>query len=181
MSSIRVGPCLLLLGGALAATLAFAPAAHADAKLGYVNFNRILKEYKGVEDARRAFDQDVKVWEQEEERLRAEIDSLAAAYKSQNMMLTEATRKEKEAAIRDKRTAYEEFVRATFGAEGKVAQKNDELMKPILDKVKVIVDRIGAEENFTMILDSASGVILFAEPGADLTTRIVEEMNRGTP
>ncbi|MFN0150747.1 MAG: OmpH family outer membrane protein [bacterium] len=180
MFAKRVGPRLLALGGVLIAAALFVPRAHAESKFGYIDSARILAEYKGVEDAKRAFDQEVKVWEKEEDRLRSEIDSLAAEYKSQNLMLTESTRKEKEATLQDKKTAYEAYVRATFGPEGKVAEKNAELMKPIIDKVNVILERIGAEEKFTMIFDASSGGIVYADPGADLTTRVIEELNTGT-
>jgi Skp family chaperone for outer membrane proteins len=70
-------------------------------------------------------------------------------------------------------------VKSIWGPEGKIAQKNAELMKPIIDKVNGILERIGTEEKFSMIFDAANGGVVFAPPGADLTPRVVEELNRG--
>lgn len=162
----------------LLATVAVPPA-HAEVKLGYIDSVKILAEYKGVEDAKRAFDTEIKAWEKEEERLRTEIDSLSLEFKSQNLMLTEVTRKEKEGAIKQKKTDYETFVRSIWGQEGKIVQKNAELMKPIIDKVNVILERLGGEEGFAMIFDAASGGLVYADPGIDLTARVVEELNKG--
>jgi outer membrane protein len=173
-SRVPLAAALVAIGSTVVA-----PLAHADVKLGYIDSVKILAEYKGVEDAKRAFDTEIKTWEKEEERMRTEIDSLSLEFKSQNLMLTEATRKEKESAIKQKKTDYETFVRSIWGQEGKIVQKNAELMKPIIDKVNVILERLGGEEGFAMIFDAASGGIVYADPGLDLTARVVEELNKG--
>lgn len=179
MSVPRVAHRALIVCLLLAGLVAVASRACADAKIGYIDSVRILADYKGVEDAKRAFDDEVKQWEDEEVARRATIDSLTVEFKSQNLMLTEATRKEREATIRQKKTEYEQFVRSIWGQEGKVVQKNAELMKPIIDKVNVILERLGAEENFTVIFDAAGGGIVYASPGIDLTDKVVAELNKG--
>lgn len=174
----RSGTLAALVLAVVAAAVLARPAL-ADTKLGYIDSARILAEYKGVEDAKRTFDQEVQNWEKQEKALRAEVDSLEGEFKSQELMLTESMKKEKQDFMRAKKTAYEEFVRSIWGPEGKLAQKNAELMKPIIDKVNAILDRIGTEEKFTMIFDAANGGVVFASPGVDLTTRVVEELNKG--
>ncbi len=153
--------------------------ARAEVKLGYIDSARILAEYKVVEDAKKTFDQQAGTWERERKVLEAELDSLNAEYRSQEMMLTESIKKERKESIRAKNTAYEEFVRSIWGPEGKLAQKNAELMKPIIDKVNTILERIGEAEKFTLILDAANGSVVYASPGADLTPRVLEELNKG--
>ena len=153
--------------------------ARAEGKLGYINSDRIFAEYKGVEDAKKTFDQQVASWEKDRVTLRAELDSLGSGFKSQELMLTESMKKEKRDMIKAKESAYDEFVKSIWGPEGKIAQKNAELMKPIIDKVNVILDRIGTDEKFSMIFDAANGGVVFAPPGADLTPRVLEELNKG--
>ena len=153
--------------------------ARADSKLGYIDSARILAEYKVVEDAKKTFDQQATNWEKERAVMEAELDSLNAEYKNQELMLTESMKKEKKDLILGKKTAYEEFVRSIWGPEGKLAQKNQELMKPIIDKVNAILERIGTEEKFTMIFDAANGSVVYASPGVDLTARVLEELNKG--
>jgi outer membrane protein len=175
-------PARAILGAALLSLAPLVPAvpALAEVKLGYIDSARILVEFKGVEDAKRTFDQEVKNWEKQEEMLRSELDSLGGEYKSQELMLTESMKKEKQDVIRTKKSAYDEFVKSIWGPEGKLAQKNAELMKPIIDKVNAILERIGNDEKFTMIFDAANGGVVYAAPGADLTTRVLEELGKGT-
>ncbi len=163
---------------ALAVVIAAGPA-RAEVKLGYIDSARILAEYKVVEDAKKTFDQQAGTWERERKVLEAELDSLNAEYRSQEMMLTESIKKERKELIRAKNSAYEEFVRSIWGPEGRLAQKNAELMKPIIDKVNTILERIGEAEKFTLILDAANGSVVYASPGADLTARVLEELNKG--
>jgi outer membrane protein len=153
--------------------------ARADAKLGYIDSARILAEYKVVEDAKKTFDQQATSWEKERAVMEAELDSLNAEYKNQELMLTESMKKEKKDQIAAKRNAYETFVQSIWGPDGKLAQKNQELMKPIIDKVNAILERIGTEEKYTMIFDAANGSVVYASPGVDLTPRVLEELNKG--
>lgn len=170
---------LALFALAAMGVLAAPRAALAEAKLGYIDSARILSEYKMVEDAKKSFDQQANTWEKERVVMEAELDSLNAEYKNQELMLTEAMKKEKKAQILAKKNTYEEFVRSIWGPQGKLASKNEELMKPIIDKVNAILERIGTEEKFTMIFDAANGSVVYASPGVDLTTRVLEELNKG--
>ena len=177
-TGIRANGFLALTLAALAVVLS-AASARAEAKLGYIDSAKILAEYKVVDDAKKTFDQQAGTWERERKVQEAELDSINAEYRSQELMLTEAMKREKKDLLRGKQSAYEEFVRSIWGPEGKLAQKNAELMKPIIDKVNTILERIGEAEKFTLILDAANGSVVYASPGADLTARVLEELNKG--
>jgi Skp family chaperone for outer membrane proteins len=62
---------------------------------------------------------------------------------------------------------------------GEFYKKNQELFKPIIDKINVVIQKIGAVEEYDLILDASSGAILHALPKYDLTTQVLEELNRG--
>ena len=51
---------------------------------------------------------------------------------------------------------YEQEVQQLIGA------KREELYKPILDKVKVIVEQVGKDNGYAMIFDSSVGGLLYA-------------------
>jgi Skp family chaperone for outer membrane proteins len=92
--SIRIGASRLASPILVAvAVLTASAAAGADAKLGYINSDRIFAEYKGVEDLKRSFDQQVGAWEKERVASRSELDSLMSEFKSQELMLTESMKR----------------------------------------------------------------------------------------
>ena len=163
--------CALLL------TAASTPAD--ELKLGYIDSARIFAEYKGTEDAQRSFDQEVETWEEQAKTMRAELDSLLEEYQAQSLMLSDALKAEKEQRISEKRSAYEAFAQSIWGPEGKLAEKNSALVQPIVDKINVVLQRIGDEEGFDLVLDAAAGGIVYASDELDLTDRILEELNQG--
>lgn len=57
---------------------------------------------------------------------------------------------------------YEQEVQQLIGA------KREELYKPILDKVKVIVEQVGKDSGYTMIFDSSIGGLLYAVEGDNI-------------
>jgi Skp family chaperone for outer membrane proteins len=71
---------------------------------------------------------------------------------------------------------YQTFMRDTFGDDGLIAQRNKELTQPIVDKINVILARIGEEEGFTVIFDAINANIIWARSDIDLTDRIIEEL-----
>ncbi|MFH1276978.1 MAG: OmpH family outer membrane protein [Candidatus Eisenbacteria bacterium] len=164
---------------ALAAFLGAAPAAADDAKIGYIDSARIFAEYRGTEDAQRSFDQEVEAWEKQAEGMKADLDSLQKEYQAQSLILSDTRKQEKQQEILAKQSAYETFVQSVWGPQGKLASKNSELVQPIIEKINLILQKIGDEEGFTIVFDAAVGGIVYASDGIDLTARILEELNKG--
>lgn len=164
---------------AFAALFAVAPAAGADLKIGYIDSARIFAEYKGTEDAQRSFDEEVAAWEKQAAAMKAELDSLQAEYQAQSLILSDTRKQEKNQLISAKQSDYEAFVQSVWGPQGKLAAKNSELIQPIIEKINVVLQKIGDEEGYTIVFDASSGGIVYASEGIDLTDRVLEELNRG--
>jgi len=62
----------------------------------------------------------------------------------------------------------EEIKKYEAEIQQKVGMKREELYKPILDRVKAEIEKIGKENGYTMIFDSSSGMILHATETEDL-------------
>ena len=50
--------------------------------------------------------------------------------------------------------------------------KRQETLQPILDKVNKVIKEVAAENQFTYILDSSSGILLFAQESLDVTALV---------
>jgi outer membrane protein len=92
-------------------------------------------------------------------------------------MLSDARRKEKQDELNAKFTELGQFEREIWGPNGKVAQMNEQLTRPIITKIKEVVEKIAAAEAFSIIFDAADGNLVFGEPALDLTDRILAELN----
>lgn len=166
--------------GLLVAVIAMGVVANAGAaelKIGYINSQEIFLKYRGTEDAQRRFDQEKVKLEQELERKKQELDELRATLQRQSLLMSEETKKERAAELERKETEFQQYYFDYFGENGRIVKLNAELTRPIIEKMNTILNRIGADEKFTMIFDVAAGGIVFAEEGLDITDRILDELN----
>ncbi len=98
-------------------------------------------------------------------------------FKAQELMLSDAKKKEKMALLDERRRGVETYYQQIFGPGGEAARKNEELLKPILDKVNEIIRQVGEQEKYTMIFDTSNTGIAYASPGVDLTEKIIQRVN----
>ena len=173
--------CALALCVLLAAMLLPGPGLCKDLKIGFVQSERIFEESTDYADAQVQFEKFKNAWEAQAQEMEAEVAALVEEYEQQRLLLSEQKRKEKEREILTKRETLQQFVGEVLSPDGKLAEKNMELSKPIYEKIKAAVAKIGEESQFDLVLDS--GAVLWAVPdtGLDLTDRVLEELNKETP
>ena len=169
---------LVLAAGLLAGGLAGVARAEDILKLGYVDTARIFEQYKVAQDAQKQFDREVETWNRELTDLKNEIAKLKQELDNQKLVLSDAKRQEKEAALSRKQSDYQAKVDEVWGPKGKATQRNEELVKNVIDKVKKVLDTLAQKDGYTLILDAASNRILYGIKSYDLTDRVVEQLNQ---
>ncbi len=177
-------------GAVIAASLAFvlfsagmfssgaAPALGADLKVGFIDSERIFNEYKGVQEAQKQFDQDIQTWKAQATEMKSSVDKLRLEVESQRLMLSDSKLQEKESELQTKIRDHEAFVQRIWGPGGELELRNEALTKPIIAKIRQIVDKIGLDENYSLILDAADGNVVFGNKALDLTDRVLEELGK---
>ena len=147
-------------------------------KSGFINSLRLRTEYKEFTDAQDKFDKDVAMWQAELDSMKVEMDSLEGELDKQILLLSEQRRKEKEKIIKDKKLKYKKYSTEVLGPDGKIERRNAELVKPIYDRIRLVLERIAREGNYSFIFDSVEGNIAYADRKLDLTDKVLEELNK---
>lgn len=145
-------------------------------KIGYVDTNRLKMEYKEYADAKAKFDLQLAEWQDYSDSLQQEIINMQEELNTQRMLLSEDKRREKEQKILEKQLEYEEFARKILGPEGEAAQREYELSKPLIDKINAAINLIALRDNYTLILDTAGGDILYAKDEMDITSKVLQAL-----
>jgi len=145
-------------------------------KIGYVDTNRLKMEYKEYADAKAKFDRQMALWQEYVDSLQQEIINLQEDLNTQRMLLSEEKRREKEQAIMNKQMEYQEFAQKILGPEGEAAQREYELSKPLIDKINAAINLIALRDNYTLILDTAGGDILYAKDEMDITGKVLQAL-----
>jgi outer membrane protein len=172
----------LRLGSILAGLLLIFPAAvpmarAADLLIGFIDSERIFAEYQGTKEAQAEFNADLEKWGQELEARKRELEQLEEQYKQQELILSEPMRKQKEQEILGQRSELDAFAREIWGPQGKVAERNEQLTRPIVERMNEVLTRIGEHEGFSIIFDAADGNVVYADRALDLTDRVLEALH----
>lgn len=170
---------LALWGAALAVTLPLQMATAADTKIGVIDSQRIFAEFQEARDAEAAFQTEMKKWQDDLVAQEKEIATLQDKIRSQALLLSKEKLDELQGDLDKKFQAYEAAKNDLFDpTKGKAVARNKELSQPINDKITTVVERLGAEQSFTIILDMASVNVVYMDKTIDLTDKVLEELGK---
>ena len=146
--------------------------------IGYVNSDRILAEFEEAKEAQRKLDVEAKKLEDEYRGMLGNLDSLNRDYERQKMIMSETRRQTKENEITQLQQAIQRYQVEKMGPEGEIYQKQAELVGPVLEKIKTVIEKVGKDNKYDYIFDTVAGNILYAEPVHDLTDKVLYELKR---
>lgn len=147
-------------------------------KIAYIDTDRIMIESPETLEAQTILLNEKRKWDKEIDDIDAEIDLLYTDYENRKMMLTTAGKQEAEAKIKALQQTRQAKVQEIYGETGKFVQKQAELLEPILNKLKTVIEKVAVENNYSMIFDAAAGGLLYAKPSMDITGIILDEMKK---
>jgi len=150
----------------------------ADGKIGYIDSYRIRKDFKEFAEVQTKFDKEVAAWQAELDSVRQDLEAAGEEYQRQRLILSEEARKRKEEELRGAEQKFQEQTNSTFGPDGKAERRNAELVKPILDKINAVLEKVAIENNYDYIFDAVNGNIAYAKKELDLTDLVLQELNK---
>lgn len=169
----------MLIAATAIAIIAIPSSTQAQAlKIGFVNSERIFTQFEGTRVAQEQFNREVARWEQEASQNTRRIRELQEQLERQSLMLSADRRRVLEDSLRTMITAHEAFIQQKFGPRGEVLTRNEQLTRPILERIQRIIDRIARDENYDFIFDWRSGGLVFAKDAHDLTERVLTQLQR---
>ncbi len=148
----------------------------ADAGTGVVDGERIFSEYQATAAANIELNDFIKTYRDSASIMRRGIEDLKAELNDQKLMLSEEARLRKLDEIEIQKVIYDRFLEEYFGEGGKVEQKNDVLMAPLLKQINEAVGKIALQEGFSLILDLSENVF-YTSSELDLTDLVIDELN----
>ena len=150
----------------------------ADLKIGFVNSDKILQDYKEAQEAQGKLDVEAKKLQDEYQGMIMKLDSLKKNYDQQKMMMSESRRQEKEDEMVKLQQNIQVFQQQKLGPQGEIYKKQNEIVGPVLEKVKNVIKKVAEEGNYDFIFDTVAGNILYAEPVHDITEKVIYELER---
>ncbi|MBI3873233.1 MAG: OmpH family outer membrane protein [candidate division Zixibacteria bacterium] len=159
--------------------------ARAQGKMGWVDLDRILSEYKEFQTAEDQFKKDAATWEANFDSAQEVYFGKVEDYKKQQLLLSEQTRKTRE----DELAAMEKSLMDTKSQlESQAEKRRSELTNPILQKIQDVVKKVATDEDYDFVFNASqiymtpAGIqfapIMYAKKKLDLTDRVLEELGK---
>ncbi len=150
---------------------------NAQLKIGYVDSDTIMDNFPDVQDTRQKLDALFQEWQTEVQKLESELKAKQDDYEKRKLIMTEQTSSEIMAEISKLEKDIADYRDKKFGANGELFQKQNELMKPIQNKVFIIIQQIATEEEMDYVFDRSGDILfLYAKPEYDLTAKVIERL-----
>lgn len=144
------------------------------AKIGYVDLRVTLIESEAGKKAKTEMEVMIKTKQSAIEEKGKAIEKLKGEVEKQATMLSPEAKKSKEDEV-DR--MMRDFQRLTQDAQAEVKKRQDELTGAILKGIKEVIDKIGQEEGYSLILENFEGMILYAKKDLDITDKVIRLYN----
>ena len=152
--------------------------AHAQgAKVAYVQTSLLLDQAPGRAEAEAQFEKETGTYRDQIKRMSDSLDALIAGFQKRQASLTATTR---DAQAKDIQSKQAEYQRRTQELEQKAQGRQNELVQPILDKVKAAIEEVRVEGGYAMIFNADQGSpIVAVDKTLNVTDRVLSKL-KGT-
>ncbi len=171
--STFVGACALLV------CVPVAVSAQAAQKFAFINSQAIMQSAPGRVEAELQFQKDMELFRSQVTKLGDSLNVLSETYKKEEPSLSPTAKEARLKTLREKEAEYQERVQKL---NDQAQQREAELMQPILDNVRRVLDDLRADGGYSFIFDvSAGSVIVSADKNLDITERVVSKLKLAAP
>lgn len=152
-------------------------AVNAQQKIGYVDSDYILGLVPEFATIQQNIDRQAKEWETEIQDSQSNVDEMFREYQARELLYTKEERQRKQEEIVQAEEEAERLRMRYFGPEGELFVQQDNLMRPLQEKLVKAIEVVAATDGFDYIFDkSGDFLFLYAREQFDLSDRVLEEL-----
>jgi outer membrane protein len=150
---------------------------YSQAKIGYVDSKIIIESMQDAKDAQTNLDNLVSVWKGEIQKMNDSLNFIKDDYEKKKIILTENIKKQKEEEIKELEKRITDFKLAKFGENGEYFFKQNELMKPVQDKMFKAIQDVAKEDDYDFVFDRSSQLmLLYMNEKFDITQKVIRKL-----
>ncbi|OGP93523.1 MAG: hypothetical protein A2156_11470 [Deltaproteobacteria bacterium RBG_16_48_10] len=156
----------LLVGGFLTG-----PALSTELKIGSVDIQKAVNECNAGKEAKKEITKEVEKFQRLIGEKQKELQTLKETLEKQAVMLNPDARTAKEKEYQGK---VRDFQRWGEDYQNDLKQKQIEKERNISMNLQKVIQKLGADEGYTLILEKNEAIVLYASKVIDLTDRVIK-------
>jgi outer membrane protein len=150
--------------------MSLASAAMAEAKIGFVNSDKVMREAAPAVRAQKRLEKEFEKRDQDLQRMAKELQTMQESLEKNGVTMAESDRKTKE---REFNEMNRDFQRRQREFREDLNQRRNEELASVLDKANKAVKQIAEAEKYDIIFQEA----VYASPRIDITDRVVKALS----
>ena len=147
------------------------PAWPADLKIGSVDIERAINECNAGKEAKKDITKEVEKFQRLVAEKQKELQTMRETLEKQGPMLNAEARATKEKELQNK---ARDFQRWGQDYENDIKQKQAEKERAISTSLLKLIQKLGADEGFTFILEKNEAIVLYTSKAIDITDRVIK-------
>ena len=142
-------------------------------KIAFVNTAMLLDNAPGRVEAESLFAKETRGYSDQLRKMNDSVNTMIAAYQKAEPTLSAAQKDTRTKSIRSLQQQLEE---KNQQLQQQAQQRQNELMAPIMERVKKVLDDIRTEDGYAMIITGDPNLILSYDKNLDVTDRVVARL-----
>lgn len=161
--------------GVSAQSAAAPAAAPSSLKIGYIDVQRVLARSAAGVAAREQLEKERAGIQKEMDGRRQELEKLRDEIEKKGPLMTADARRDKQEQFDRKRR---DAARAADDYQKELEKREATLLQKVLQEMGGIIERVGKEKNYFMIVEKRNAGVLYATADADLTDEVIRAYDR---
>lgn len=150
---------------------------NAQLKIGYVDSDTIMEQLPEAQDAQKKIDAQIQEWQEELNKLDREWKSMYDDYERRKLSMSDQRRAEVERELVTAEEKISKYRQEKFGVNGELFKKQEEVMKPVQNKVFNAIKDVAEDEELDFVFDRSGDIIfLYAKDEYDITNLVLEKL-----
>lgn len=144
-------------------------------KVGYVDVQKAVQATSAGKKAKATLDGEFKKRKENLDKKKADIEKLGQDLEKKKSVLSEEVLGKKQMELQEEMM---KFQKAVGENQMEIQKKEEELVGPILEKMKTIIEKVAKEKGYTIVLERKGQNILYAVADAELTDDVVKAFEK---
>ena len=162
LGALVVGGVLVGLGGTPEA---------AGTRIGYVDVQRVIVRSVAGVAAREQLERDKVTMQKDVDNRRVEVDKLREEMEKKGLVLSPEARREKDETLQRK---VRDLRRLAEDLEKELQKKEQQATQRILGELTGVIEKMGKERGFLLIVERRSAGVIYGDPESDVTDEVIK-------
>ncbi len=147
-------------------------------RLAYIDVQRVLARSSAGVAAREQLEREKSTMQKEMDGKRQELEKLRDELEKKGPLMTADSRRDKQEAFERKRR---DAARMMDDYQKELEKKEQALLQRVLQELSGVIEKVGKDRGYYMIVEKRGASVLYASPDADLTDEIIRAYDTQAP